>query len=611
MPLVMSQETEEIKAKLNLAEFMAGYLKLIPAGVNNFKALCPFHHEKTPSLMVSADKQIWKCFGCGEGGDIFSFLMKMENLEFPEALKILAQKAGVDLRRVSVKIDSQKNRLYDICQLAARYWQKVLMESTQAEKVRVYLKERGLNDETIEDFQLGYAVDSWDNLLNFLGKRGYQGQDIFAAGLAVKKNSGQGFYDRFRGRLMFPIFDLNKKVIGFGGRTLKAEESAKYINTPQTMIYNKSLALYGLVQAKEEIKKQDGAILVEGYMDALPSHQMGVKNVVAISGTALTIEQVKILKRYSSNLLLALDMDAAGQLAAERSIEVALGQEMNCRVIFLPFGKDPGECIKNNPNDWRQAISSSQPIMDYYFSQALKKYRASEPAHKKIIAKILLAKIVKISSRVEQDYWLKKLAEVLGISENILREEVSQIKLPVAAETKIKSAAASVNWEDLIFIRILALVFMFPDFLEKLIDLLAVDFLAKEANQNLYKKIILFYTNNNQLFKDLAVDLLANKPKFDLFNLLNSQAEERGFLPAEKKFFEQAYFLAEREWRSSERMAAETEFLALIKNLKNHYFIAQINFLQSQLKQAEEKKDPVLINQLWLKINDLISQKKN
>ncbi|MEK7167907.1 MAG: DNA primase, partial [Patescibacteria group bacterium] len=417
----MSQEIEEIKAKVDLIDFIGSYIKLTPAGVN-YKAPCPFHNEKTPSFMANKAKQIWKCFGCNEGGDIFTFLMKIEGLEFPEALKILAQRAGVTLSRSNPEVSSKKNRLHDLTDLTARYWHKILLESSQAEKVREYLKQRNVSDDAIEDFKIGYAVESWDNLIDFLTKKGFGIEEVFSAGLAVRKEKGSGFYDRFRNRLMFPILDLSGQADGFGGRILFTEEGAKYINTPQTEIYNKSLILYGLYQAKEAIRRQDSCILVEGYMDVIPLHQAGFKNAVAISGTALTLEQIRILKRYTDNLVIALDMDAAGRMAAERSIDLALSEEMNVKAIRLPHGKDPGECVAKSPEDFRRALTEAQPVMDYFFDETFNKYDSSLPENKKMIAKILLNKIVRLGNLIERDFWLKELAFKLNVSETVLRE---------------------------------------------------------------------------------------------------------------------------------------------------------------------------------------------
>lgn len=607
-------EIEEVKSKIDLAEFIGEYIKLTPTGAG-FKALCPFHNEKTPSFMVSPAKQIWRCFGCGEGGDIFAFLMKTEGLEFGEALRTLAQKAGVQLKRTAPELTSQKNRLIDLAELASRYWHKILLESSQAEGARTYLAQRGLSEETIEDFKLGFTVDSWDDLMKFLTKKGFSENEIFLAGLSVKKDRGVGFYDRFRGRLMFPIKDLHGQVAGFGGRALKDEASAKYINTPQTIIYNKSLILYGLNQAKEAIKKENLCVIVEGYMDVLPSHQMGVKNVVAISGTALTADQVRLIKRYTNNLALALDMDLAGRQAAERSIEVALMAELNVKVISLPQGKDPGECIKNNSSQWPAAIRNAQSVMEYFFSRAVENRDISRPEDKKLITKLLLEKIVKIGNKVEQDYWLKKLAQKLSVSESILRELVMKqekkshfypLTSPeVELEKKNKPMTLAKDW--LLFQRILALILAHPQFLPEFIDDFSDDFLLADSARELYKNLVLFYTKNIGLFEKVSVD----KSDFKLFDQFESWCQEHQIGLEAANLLADSFLLLQKEFANLGGKEARLEIDSLKKILKLDYFNNKINVLKEQLALAEEGSASENAEKIYLELNELIKQKGN
>ncbi|MFA5029213.1 MAG: DNA primase [Patescibacteria group bacterium] len=608
----MSREVEEIKAKLDLVDFMSEYVKLLPAG-GNFKALCPFHNEKTPSLMVNRQRQIWKCFGCGEGGDVFNFLMKIEGLEFAEALKVLAQRAGVALRTQDPALNSEKNRLYGLLDLAARYWHKVLLDSSAAKEARDYLSQRGLSWETIEDFRLGYAIEAWDDLNNFLIKKGFTEAEIFSAGLSVKKERGTGFYDRFRARIMFPILDLHGRAVGFGGRTLKKEEAAKYINTPQTSVYNKSSVLYGFYRAKETIKKNDLCILVEGYMDVLPSYQAGVKNVAAISGTALTGEQIKILKRYSNNLALALDMDAAGQQAALRSIDLALAEEMNVKIISLPFGKDPGECIKNNPQDWPDSIVKAQAVMDYFFGSALSKYDISQPEQKKKAAKFLLEKISKLGDRVEQDYWLKKLAATLAASEAVLRELLVKLERGFGKRVGVKKTEAAQNRpsedQELILLkRLLVLAFNFPQYFFRIVESVSLDFWNNDLNLSLYKKIVLFYTRNTGSLEKLSVDKLGT----EIWKIFDEwlKRDKPDFSAAESKLLEEVFLLAQAERGVIEEKAAKEELDNFLKLLKNNYLTGEIDRLKQTLEKAELAGRPAEeLAQIYLKLNELIKQK--
>ena len=322
-------QAEEIKSKLDIVEVIREYVQLKPVGVN-FTARCPFHRERTPSFVVSPERQIWRCFGCGKGGDVFSFVMEIEGLNFIEALRQLAPKAGVQLRSYNPQETSRRNRLLDAADLAAKYYHKVLLETPEAAGARQYLQQRGLKPETIAEWQIGYSRESWDDLFNFLKAKGFSEQEIFLAGLSVKKEQGVGYYNRFRGRIMFPINDAAGNPVGFSARVSPEREATermgKYINSPQTQIYDKSKILFGLDKAKNFIREAETAMVVEGQMDALSSHQAGFKNAVASSGTALSGDQIKLLKRYADNVLFAFDVDTAGQIAAERGIEQALGQ---------------------------------------------------------------------------------------------------------------------------------------------------------------------------------------------------------------------------------------------------------------------------------------------
>ncbi|HBW56218.1 MAG: primase protein, partial [Candidatus Azambacteria bacterium GW2011_GWA2_42_62] len=375
----MSDQVQEIKEKLNIVDVISGYLRLHKAGVN-YRALCPFHNEKTPSFMVSPSRQNWHCFGCAEGGDIFSFIQKIEAVEFPEVLKMLAEKAGVVLKYGDPKLRSEKDRIYEICEKAAQFFAASLGNSTIVLK---YLGDRGLKNETISEWRLGYAPDSWNSLLLFLTGRGYREQEIEKAGLIL---SGQRYHDRFRNRLMFPIFDANGRVVAFSGRIMsdiissKTEraESGKYINSPETILFSKSKILYGLDKAKMEIRKNDKVVLVEGQMDTLLPWQDGVKNVVATSGTALTEDHLSILKRLTTNLVLAFDVDEAGSRATKRGVNLA--NEMGFGVsIVKPFsGKDPADFVKEQPGKFGALVADSRPIMEHYFHQVFEKFDPSK-----------------------------------------------------------------------------------------------------------------------------------------------------------------------------------------------------------------------------------------
>lgn len=427
---------QQIKDRLDIVDVVSGYLKLEKTGIN-FRAPCPFHSEKKPSFFVSPTRQMFKCFGCNESGSIFDFIMKIEGIEFGDALRILARRAGVELATYNPQLQTKRQRLYDLCDLACAFFEKQLQGSQVGHHAGDYLLKRGLKPDTIKKWRLGYAPDEWRALSDFLVGRGYQRWEIIEAGLAVKSEKSQTPYDRFRGRIIFPVFDLNSQVIGFGGRvfdenpnkpSLQKEVIAKYLNIPNTPLYDKSRVLYGLNFGKMDIRKNDVCILTEGYMDVIISHQAGFVNTVAASGTALTAHQLRVLKRYTPNILTAFDMDTAGGMATHRGIDLAIAQDFNVKVIRMPESQDPADVISQNPADWEKAINEATEIMEFRFQDALSKFDKSIPANKKEIASVLLPQIKKIPNQIVRSHWVQKLANVLNVSEQSILQELEKIK---------------------------------------------------------------------------------------------------------------------------------------------------------------------------------------
>lgn len=427
---------QQIKDRLDIVDVVSGYLKLEKTGIN-FRAPCPFHSEKKPSFFVSPTRQMFKCFGCSESGSIFDFIMKIEGIEFRDALKILARRAGVELPSYNPQLQTKRQRLLDLCDLASAFFEKQLQSSQVGKLVGEYLLKRGLQNETIKQWRLGYAPDEWRALSDFLVGRGYQRIEIIEAGLAVKSEKSQTPYDRFRGRIIFPVFDLNSQVIGFGGRVFdenpnkpssQNEVIAKYLNIPNTTLYDKSRVLYGLNFGKMDVRKKDVCILTEGYMDVITSHQAGFVNTVAASGTALTSHQLQLIKRYTPNILTAFDMDAAGGMATHRGIDLAVAQDFNVKVICMPAEMDPADVISEDPKTWEKAINEATEIMEFRFKDALSKFDKSIPANKKEIATVLLPQIKKIPNQIVRSHWMQKLATVLNVSEQSILQEFEKIK---------------------------------------------------------------------------------------------------------------------------------------------------------------------------------------
>lgn len=423
----MDSQVEEIKNKLNVLDVVGGYVKLSKTGIN-YRGLCPFHSEKGPSFFVSPTRQMWKCFGCGKGGDIFEFVKEIEGVEFGDALRLLANKAGVELKRENPKVVSERKRLYEICDLASSFFEKQLGNSAYGKEAKEYLLKRGITEDSIKKWRLGYSPDTWQGLSDFLVGRGYTREEIVKAGLAVQSEKGNNPYDRFRGRIIFPIFDLNSQVIGFTARIFKdadKKETAKYINTPQTILYDKSNVLYGLNYAKVAVRKNNQCVLTEGQTDTIMCHQAGFENTVAVSGTALTSRHLNILKRYTDSLLLSFDMDVAGDNATKRGINLAESQGFNIKIIDTYSGaKDPAEIILENPENWKASLSKVRTIVDFYFDSAFAKFDKNNPQGKKDIGKIILPAIKRLQNRIEQSHWVQELSARLGVSQESVLEEL-------------------------------------------------------------------------------------------------------------------------------------------------------------------------------------------
>ncbi|MFH0804690.1 MAG: DNA primase [Patescibacteria group bacterium] len=525
-----TDNVEEIKGKLDIVELVQEYVQIKPAGSNNFKGLCPFHHEKTPSFTVSRDKQIWHCFGCGEGGDAFSFVMKMEGTEFPDALRLLAEKTGVKLQYQDPAVTSQRQRLQEVCVAAADFYYQVLAKHPKAQAVREYLQHRLISDETAETWQIGFAPDAWDTLGQYLQQRKFSPEDIFLAGLTLKKERGVGYVDRFRNRLMFPIADGHGNVVGFGGRWLGAEseKAAKYINTPQTTIYDKSRILYGLDKAKMEIKREKQAVVVEGYMDCITSHQAGVANVVASSGTALTPDHVRLLKRLTNTVAFAFDQDLAGDTASRRGIEVAWQEELNTKVIRIHGAKDPDELIKQDVKLWRQAIAGAQAVMDYYFESVLSTSNLSKVEDKKSAAKTLLPVIAKLVDPIEQTHYIQKLARLLGVEERVLRDKLARLSVRGARRVAPAGAAAPRDRFTSLGEEIVGLFLSYPELLATISQDLQPELLPTDRLQKLYKQVIIYYTEKHVFdYRRFIAEGCAGDPAMATYaNLLAMRASD-------------------------------------------------------------------------------------
>ncbi|MFH0905105.1 MAG: DNA primase, partial [bacterium] len=437
-----------IKSKIDIVDFIGKYIPLKKAGVN-YKAVCPFHMEKTPSFMISPDKQIWHCFGCGRGGDVFRFVMEKEGVEFVEALKILADQAGVQLSKAPLQGADTKKTLYSLNELAAKYFEKALIETASGRKAKDYLVGRGLTLATITEFRIGYAPEGGKALVEFLRRREFSEADIEKAGLAIRK--GNYLQDKFVNRVMFPLCDNLGRAVAFTGRVLDPRALPKYLNSPETPIFHKSDVLYGIHLAKTHIQQSGQVILVEGQMDVISSHQAGIKNVVGVSGTALTPEQVKTLSRYAQDIVLALDADTAGGEATKRAVELAGEFDLGVKVALLGEYKDPDSAIKDSPDKWEQVVTAAVSVMDFYFSQAATGYDLKNLEQRKLITRRLLPIINKLPDPVERDHYLKQLGRLVDVEPRILYDALQKSKAPrsfapLRSQTAPAAAELTATW---------------------------------------------------------------------------------------------------------------------------------------------------------------------
>ncbi len=561
-------DIEQVLSKIDIVELINTYLPLKKAG-RNFKALCPFHSEKTPSFMVSPELQIYKCFGCGAGGNAIKFVSEYEKISFGEALRFLAEKAGVKLSHFRPdKKEVLRERLYQINHLAAEFYHYLLTQLKLGKKALSYLWQRGINNESIKIFKLGFAPAGWENLYRYLvKKKNYREEELVQAGLILKREkfsrvtslNGRTCYDRFRQRIIFPIFDHRGQIIGFSGRIFEEEiEGAKYINTPETLLYHKSASLYGLYQAKEAIKRAKNVILVEGEFDVISSYQSGIKNVVAIKGSAVTPQQVELLKRFTDNFYFCLDADFAGQEAAKRGIEIAEAAGVNIRAIKLPVGKDPDECVRINPVSWREATRQTLPIYDFYLESAVANFGLKDGESKKLVSEAVLPIFSKIQNEIVKAHYLKKLANFLEVSEESVRREArrqSKLEKSFSYPLKVAGQKEKKSKRELTEEYLLALILQTAEKAGELIKGLSLDFLSTPAVKKIFSYLQAY---------------LEQAPKLDIKSFVKILPEELKETAGQlylynKEGLNLTWSLLQKEWQKTLK---EIEKLALHGKLK-------------------------------------------
>ena len=495
----------EIKNAADIVDIVSEVVHLKKSG-KNFLGLCPFHSEKTPSFSVSPEKQIFYCFGCGVGGNIFSFLMKHDGLAFPEAARTLARRYGVDIPKKSLTFEQKKRitereSLLNINRHAMEYFSRVLRSKSGGIPAMNYLKKRGFSAEIIDKFHLGYAPKGWSNLLNFFSKKGVSLALVKKSGLILPKKDKHGYYDRFRERIIFPILDVNKAVIGFGGRVLD-DSLPKYLNSPETQVYNKSRSLYGLYTAKDKCRTTNTIFIVEGYLDLLSLHQHGIENCVATLGTALTPEQVRLLTRYASRIVLVYDSDEAGIRSAQRCVDIFWKEHVDfsrgdvfqeekadTHILVLPDQHDPDSFLmENSPEIFYEAASQAPGIITFLIEQAIGKYGLETEGKIRIVGD-LQGSLAAINDKVARSLYIKQLAERIGIDENIVLEKVREHR-SVKSIKNSDILTDTTDKDSRLEKQIVAMMLQFPTILPAIKRYNAIDYFENDILKSIGKIIL-------------------------------------------------------------------------------------------------------------------------
>jgi len=598
----MSSTVEQIKERLSIVDVVSSYIKLEKAG-RNLKARCPFHNERTPSFFVSPERETYHCFGCNKGGDIFSFAQEVEGLDFPGALAILAERAGVPIHQFDSGKQKEKERSYSILENATLYFQSQLARHTN---VLNYLKQRSLQDKTITDFRVGFVPHEWRSLSLFLRGKGFHENDLEKAGLIVR--SERGHYDRFRGRIIFPIADAGGRIVAFSGRIFPTcldsaepaeDESAspalpsssyqprrdeggqaKYINSPETTLYEKSRILYGFDKAKTAIRQQNSCILVEGQMDVLMSHQCGIHNTVAASGTALTSKHLNLLSRMTDNIILAFDADEAGLQASGRGINLALSLGFNVSLVNLPKGQDPAQVIADNKERWLSAVGGAQHVVDFYLD-VLKDAGYEQRLFQQKVRKLVLPYVAHIQSKIDQAHFVSKIAKDLEIGEEPVWEELkrtendSKDNFQSAYGTARKPQATNGS--------------------------LSPHELRQKKIEERFSGLLLWQEQRQKPIIDLTQ---ARKD----FELLTKKSIKKWVSERSSEEKERIVFEAEMYYNHSEVL--KDDLRELIINLKEHLLRGRLVKAMNELKKAEQHKDEALSAEKLKKCNE-ISQELN
>ncbi|MFC1622044.1 DNA primase [Patescibacteria group bacterium] len=569
----------KIKQKLDIVDIVGGYVSLKKAG-KNYKGTCPFHSEKTPSFMVSPELQIYKCFGCGESGDMLSFVQKIEGVEFMDAMKQLADRAGVEIKNIKVDPNrKKKTTLFEINKKTAEFYNYLLTKHKIGKPGLDYLKkERKLKKKTIDDFLLGVAPDSWDTLNKYLVKKGFSNEELLLAGVATKGK--KGLIDKFRGRVIFPLADIKGNVVGFTGRDIVGRDP-KYLNTAETLIFHKSSFVYGLDKTRVDIKKK-GAIFVEGQMDVIKAHENGINNVIATSGTSLTKDALKVISRYTNELIFCFDPDSAGVTAIERALDLAQPMGFDVKVAIIPDKySDLDDLISKDYALAKNILSDPVPIYDFYLATALKKFDKSKAYEKKKIINYLIPKFSKIKNGVVFDHYIKKTAEELDVLEQTIRSSVKKNR-PIEEDANLASVKGTIQSLEKHFFTLLMKAEL--DTMGQLLYKLKLGDFSSTKTKELYKGLKKYINSKPKAFD---IKLFADSLEEELKNLvLELYLTDFGDLtPGEKRF--------------------DSEIEVTISRIQKDATRRELKKITDQLKLAELEKNTKEVESLTKKFKKL------
>jgi len=574
---------ERVREANDIIDVLSEFLPLKKKG-RNWTCLCPFHHEKTPSFSVSQDKQIFHCFGCGAGGNVLTFLMKHEQMTFPDAVKYLAKKANIPLPepKRDAASDDKFSRLYYAHEVAAEMYRSRLKDTEDGKRVLAYLHDaRGLSDETIDEFGIGYAPDGWENLIEYAREKDFKIEELTLAGLVVEREHGDGCYDRFRQRLIFPIFDFSKRPIAFGARALSSQDNVKYLNSPDTPLYHKSKTMYGLSHSRTEIRSSRQALIVEGYMDFLALYQAGIRNTVAVSGTSFTKEHALILRRYADTVLLLFDSDSAGQSATQRCAEHLFPVGLDVRVVTLPEGEDPDSYVRENGREaMEKAIEESVSFFQFAKSVADPPFEERNRAGRQMLIKSMLRFVGMVTDDVTQALMLKELSGLYELPEDALRAGI-----PGTAKKKVSLRSRgynSVSDKNQLERKLLELILSDSYLFERAAEEMDVDWFEIEAHREIFEKALSLHESETTINFASLVEMMEDE---DHINILTSMTEDSSDI--------------------SDREKAYTEYMTRFRRSRRDSRIREYTHL---LNEAQKTGDSAEVNRILETLNRLRSE---